>query len=165
MGADLYINSLYEKAQEKYRPLIEQAIKNRDKATTPEEVERWQKEVERLREEQDQDGYYRDSYNDSSILWQIGLSWWGNVTPLLDKEGCLPLAKVKWLLDKVKAWKVPSPGKIKFKNPLSQGDETFPPLSEEDMKDWHEYFTKKKRRLEEFLIRSIELEESPYCSL
>lgn len=29
--------------------------------------------------------YFRDSYNDSSILWQLNLSWWRDVTPILDK--------------------------------------------------------------------------------
>ena len=162
MGADLYIGSLHEKAVEKYQPLIDKAVGKRDKATTDKEKERWQKEVDRLWEEQNQDSYFRDSYNDSSLLWQIGLSWWGDITPLLNEERYLPLAKVKWFLEKVKVWEVPAPKDLKFKGPFPAGDDR---PSDQELKDWHEYFVKKKRRLEEFLIRCLELEESPSCSL
>lgn len=31
--------------------------------------------------------YFRDSYNDGSLLWAFGLSWWKDVTPLCSSFG------------------------------------------------------------------------------
>jgi hypothetical protein len=41
--------------------------------------------------------YFRDSYNDSNLLWQFGLSWWRDVIPMLD-GGLLQPTGVKDLL-------------------------------------------------------------------
>jgi hypothetical protein len=35
------------------------------------------------------EGYYRDSYNDSNLLWKLGLDYWGWFGSHLDKEGLL----------------------------------------------------------------------------
>jgi len=34
-------------------------------------------------------GCFRDSYNDSDLLWKFGLSWWQDITPLHDNRHCL----------------------------------------------------------------------------
>lgn len=41
------------------------------------------------------DGYYRDAYNDGSILWKYGLSWWADITKLQNKEGIISVANIK----------------------------------------------------------------------
>jgi hypothetical protein len=40
-------------------------------------------------------GYFRDAYNDGSILRQFGLSWWVDIGKLQNKEGVITPANVK----------------------------------------------------------------------
>lgn len=47
--------------------------------------------------------YFQDPYNDSSVLWQFGLSWWKDVTPLLKGEGMLNATGAKKILDLMEA--------------------------------------------------------------
>jgi hypothetical protein len=45
-----------------------------------------QEDVERLYEKMYEEGYFRDSYNASSVLWPLGLSWWTDVGALLETD-------------------------------------------------------------------------------
>jgi len=76
--------------------------------------------------------YFRDSYNESSILWQLGLSWWRDVSDkIVDKEGVLDAAKLL--------------GMIKDKAP-----------AKEDFDKGDKYFVKKKEQLVKFLQDAIQ---------
>jgi hypothetical protein len=44
------------------------------------------------------DGYFRDPYNDGSVLWQYGLSWWRDITKLQDEEGVISVENTKKFL-------------------------------------------------------------------
>ena len=99
MGADLYIDSLYEPNQAVWAPQFEEAAALCDSLTpgTPEHEEAH----ERLRychEQMNSRGYFRDPYNDWDVLWQFGLSWWNDVIPMLDHEDRLSVAKARRLL-------------------------------------------------------------------
>jgi hypothetical protein len=99
MGADLYIDSLYEPNQAVWAPQFEEAIALCDSLTpgTPEHEEA----RERLRychEQMYSRGYFRDPYNDWDVLWQFGLSWWDDIIPMLDKEDRLSVSKARRLL-------------------------------------------------------------------
>lgn len=39
--------------------------------------------------------YFRDSYNDSSVLARMGLSWWRDVVPLHDDDGVMSVANIR----------------------------------------------------------------------
>lgn len=42
-------------------------------------------------------GYFRDPYNDYSVLAMYGLSWWSDVIPMCDTNDVLSLEKVRRL--------------------------------------------------------------------
>lgn len=39
-------------------------------------------------------GYFRDPYNNGSVLWKYGLSWWSDITKLQDENGVISLTNV-----------------------------------------------------------------------
>ena len=44
------------------------------------------------------DLYFRDSYNSSSLMWSLGISWWKDVIPMLDDESMLSTEKAQDLI-------------------------------------------------------------------
>ena len=75
MGADLYINSLYEPQRARWEQKFEAAVKHRDSlpADSPERDEA-QIEVDHCFTQMRSQGYFRDPYNDWDLLWHFGLS-------------------------------------------------------------------------------------------
>ncbi len=102
MGADLYITALYEPTHEKWEPEFERAARARDEA--PDEASRKaaQVRVEHAYGQMYSRGYFRDSYNDWNLLWKFGLSWWTDVIPMLNSEGCLAPEQAACLLATLK---------------------------------------------------------------
>lgn len=104
-------------------------------------------------------GYFRDSYNDSNILWKLGLSYWQ-----LEKQ--IPdLGKVKSALT-VKQTKIlyleiinREPKLQSFLNTL---DEAW--LKEHHcttgVEEWKKFWTKKYADLKKFLEHAIELKSA-----
>ena len=43
-------------------------------------------------------GYFRNSYNDGDVMWALGLSWWGTVSPMLEDDFWLPVRAARELL-------------------------------------------------------------------
>jgi hypothetical protein len=39
--------------------------------------------------------YFRDSYNDSSLLWKLDLSWWGDLQSYIDDEAVMHPEEIK----------------------------------------------------------------------
>ena len=76
MGADLYLNSV--------RYGVE--AKSSGRKTRKAKPARAQVEDE---------VYFRDSYNATSVLWTLGLSWWRDVLPLLDANSELSGAALR----------------------------------------------------------------------
>jgi len=100
MGADLYLMSLNKKVQEKYEPLFNEAVKERD-LISEENQERKkdaQKKVSKYYDLMYSQGYFRDSYNAWSLLWQYDLSWWDDFGKLLNKKSDLTPKKAELLL-------------------------------------------------------------------
>jgi hypothetical protein len=106
MGADLYIESVMKVAKAKWSPKFDAAVRARDEylkahpdakfATGPfgptnvpeDEVDQdYQKLVDDVATSYDglypEQGYFRDSYNGTSLFWRIGLSWWEDTKPFL----------------------------------------------------------------------------------
>ncbi len=106
-----------------------------------------------------EDGYFRDSYNGTSVLWTLGLSWWQDVVPMLDKEGELGGDKLVQFRDMVANAKQTLPTEEKLKEMYCTVNE------EEDLASWHKYYQEKHQTLLAFLNRAIELETSIDCSL
>lgn len=100
MGADLYIESIHERKRKFYEKQLVQAIKTRDKHPYP-ISEEYQERVDWFYDKMHRVGYFRDSYNNSNLLWRFELSYWKNDLKL-DKEGDLPPSEAKRLLTMLK---------------------------------------------------------------
>jgi len=145
MGADLYLRSITNKARAEYEQRFYEACRERDLLPigTPE----WNTKQDEVNELFDRlypdDGYFRDAYNDCNLLWQLGLSWWQDIHPMLTKRNYLPIRQAK-----------------KFLKMLLERE--LPPDLDDDAR---KYFQEKKKRLVSLLERSIEMRERIYCSL
>lgn len=159
MGADLYRESITDKAQAEYGPWFDNAVEKRNgliatfenlDPATPDglhvkaKIDQAQAEVERYWGLMyPEDGYFRDSYNGSSLFDQLGLSWWSNdFEDRLDENGYLDVNGCKWLLAEVQSRKL-----------------------KQTRGNTGKYFVEKKARLERFLQGAIEANEPIYCSV
>ena len=149
MGADLYIDSLYEPNQAVWAHEFEDAAKLCDSLTpgTPEHEDA----RERLRychEQMNSRGYFRDPYNDWDVLWQFGLSWWDDVIPMLDEDARLSVANARRLLAM-----------------LDQREESFEErlagLPDKKQQSYRDRYIE----LRQFLDQAVALGESVNCSL
>lgn len=93
-------------------------------------------------------GYFRDSYNDWNLLWKFGLSWWTDVIPMLNSEGCLAPEQAACLLATLKE-REPA-----FKAALGK-------LQPRDQA----YFRERYAELQQFLNEAIALKKPVVCSL
>jgi hypothetical protein len=149
MGADLYINSLFESHHAEWERTFEAALKLREElADGGAAREQAQDEVSRCYEEMYSRGYFRDSYNDFDLLWQFKLSWWKDVIPLLDEHGRLSVSATRRLL------------KL-----LDMRQSIFDERLDELSADAQECFCKKRVRFRNFLNQAIALNEPIDCSL
>ena len=160
MGADLYIEKLFRPQHNKVRPKFQKACKARDKfyeshggdahrtATYGnEEYKRLQKEVDKWYNLLYDVGYFRDSYNESSVLWQLGLSWWKDVGALLNKKRNLSGANLKKFRQMV------------ADAPLKTEDY---PGDDPECKGWYK---RQKEELLKFLDTAIKARLSIHCSI
>ena len=149
MGADLYIQSLFQPNSQRWEKELEAAEKFC--ASLPEGRAEWQKAQERIFEcwhELYSQGYFRDSYNDLCLLWKFGLSWWNDVIPMLDDGYLMSVIAAERLLAM-----------------LSEREEAFEErlesLSDEEQQDFRTRYIE----LRQFLNQAIAMEEPIDCSL
>ena len=96
MGADIYLKSKFDANNAKWKPLFDNAVKRRDALPRGSaQAGEIQKEVHELYGRMYEVGYFRDPYNDGMFLGKIGLSWWNDVVPMLDKDGFMPIEAAK----------------------------------------------------------------------
>ena len=148
MGADLYINSLSDKCKEKYEPLFEEWVEKRNSTEDIMEKDKCQKKVSEYYDKMMGEGYYRDSYNDSNLLWKYGLSYWDWFGKLLDKEGNLTPTKARIVL-------------MTMDDGINDFGEELKDLSGEEKV----FFMKKDKEFRKFLQTAIDLDEPIYCSI
>lgn len=101
-------------------------------------------------------GYYRDSYNVTSVLWRLELSWWKDTA-----GGKMTPGALKALLAKVKSRKLKPVTEAELKDQHCTVDEN-------SVKTWSKFYQNKKRRLVRFLTRAVkhaEKGEEVYFSL
>jgi hypothetical protein len=160
MGADLYIEAVVGPARKKWEPLFLKAVAERDKHPRGSAAhERLQKDVEEYHGKmRPEDGYFRDSYNATNVLWTVGLSWWQDVVPML-KGGNLRPLKTRELLRMIKSRRQRVTASLikKQGGAIDKGENT--------LAGWRKYYTEKLAKLVAFLERAIQMEEDIYCSL
>lgn len=107
MGADLYVDNLFDERKEKYEGAFNSAVKTRNSYQNSGDKEAESKAQERVSaiydKMYDSSVYFRDSYNDSNMLNMFGLSWWQDFAKYLDEDGFLVPEKASAFLSKLEA--------------------------------------------------------------
>jgi hypothetical protein len=145
VGADLYIQSLHEANEKKYRPRFLEYIRRRDQAKTDAARKRFDNLVWDTYDRMHTGGYFRDSYNDSNLLWQLGLDYWVWFAGHLDAEGYLQPDQATAVLAEVETRR--------------------PRLDEIEDKEEADYFREKYEEFTTFLRTAIDRGEPVYCSI
>jgi hypothetical protein len=159
MGADIYIESLADKCKAEFEPKFHAAVAQREAALTEKDKQAAQVLVEKYHDAMYTSGYFRDSYNGTSLFWLLGLSWWKDVKT--DDEGKLSIPKMKDLLAEIQSRKIPNLPEL-----LVYLEEKGVALDEGENSPqvWKDYFTDKRDTFIKFLETAIEIEEPIYCS-
>lgn len=79
MGADIYLNSVYKANHAIWQPLFNEAVEERDRLQAlgdTAEAKEMQTLVEEYYDKMYERGYFRDSYNSTSLMWLLDMSWW-----------------------------------------------------------------------------------------
>ncbi len=149
MGADLYITPLYEEQRERWQKRFEKAVELRNQLNrgTPEYADAQQR-VEFCSDKMHERGYFRDSYNESDLLWKFDLSWWEDIIPLLDEQRCLSVENA-----------------TKLRVMLKEHEPDFERNLAELSAHTKRYFSKKYQALQAFLGEAIALNTPIECSL
>lgn len=174
MGADIYLKAVYDPHAEKVRPKIDRAIKARNKYIGEHSIsfgnddaksKQLQAKVIALYDELHSVGYFRDSYNNTSLFWLLGLSWWQLSEELCDGDRNLPVDKARELLARLEAMPVtPEMVEAWAARMREKGGVVF---DDEDnsVKGWGEMFAEKHKKFCALLRQSIELNEPLYWSV
>lgn len=106
----------------------------------------------------DCDLYFRDSYNATSVFWQLGLSWWNDLEDHVDDEYVLHPEGAKALLEIVESREIPAAEDLN----LQHAADTDTP---EGLEKWRDYFIEKKERFVAFLKKAINEDRTIACSV
>jgi hypothetical protein len=155
MGADLYIPKIRNPEKAVWGPKFDEACALREAAQDDIARAAAQKLVDDAYEHLwGGDGYFRDAYNSTSVLWRLGLSWWNDVEYDAQSEGSdinVSPAACRRLLDKIEAATFTLPTREELVSGHAKVDD-----DENSVESWHKYYTEKRGRLVAFLKRAIE---------
>lgn len=110
-------------------------------------------------------GYFRDSYNSSNLLWVLGLNYWAWLGGFVDGKGFLHPQHARIILQKIESKPVTETRvrrHIKAQK-IKLGDNGKPP--DEEFKEWLDYFVEKRERLIRFLKMAIDADSLILCSI
>ena len=103
------------------------------------------------------DCYFYDSYSYLSVMWSMDISWWQDVVPMLTNDGHLTFDKSEKLLQIIKNSDV-----VLERCIVSE----YAQIEAEKHENFNQkYMEDKKKRLIQFLKKSIENQISIKCSL
>jgi hypothetical protein len=111
-------------------------------------------------------GYYRDSYNLTNLLWVLNSDYWQTFAKLLDKEGYMQVPQVEEFVNWLEANKVPDFEtfvKERLASESKDGWEGW--FKREKPEDIHKYFVEKRVEMLTFFRQALELKEPPRCSI
>lgn len=103
------------------------------------------------------DCYFYDPYSYLSVMWAMGMSWWQEIIPMLKNDGHLPLDNCEELIKILENTDV-----IPERSIISDIDKD---RAETDENFNQEYMENKKKRLIQFLKKSIDNKIPIKCSL
>jgi hypothetical protein len=172
MGADIYLNSKFEKNYEEVQKEIDELealFKSTHKQTLLDVADGKEDKLFELTrpllDKQYSVGYFRDSYNSSSLLSQLGLSWSSDIISKLNEESYLSVEDCKWFLYEINNRRI---GESPIEEPVMSSLFNALGLEKSDVEldaEKIEYFVKKKSMLVNLLLDAIELNEPLYCSI
>jgi hypothetical protein len=134
-------------------------------------------------------GYFQNAYNSGDVMWAMGLSWEGTVSPMLDERDYLPIERARALVAMIEARPLTRKqvAAHMFENmtagvqqhPISGplirlhekflaaevGEETPPKLKPPDFDHLFSFLNQRRDELLTILRKSIELNEPLLCSL
>ena len=162
MGADLYIEKIHQPLFEKYQPMFEAAVRQRDRLPRGSaEAEVAQALVEKYYDRMFADGYFRDSYNVTGVLRRLGLSWWRDVVPLCTKAHKLRQDKLRTFREMVTRAPLHLPTKEELQNEHARVTEA----GEDSLEAWHRHYRERRDQLLAFLDQALALNTHIRCSL
>lgn len=153
MGADLYLEPNFSRTRDAMQPKFEEAARKRDRAhkrgdeaavsAAQAEVNEW---YDRMYDTED---YFRDSYNPSSVMAAIGLSWWRDVIPMLDADDNLSAERCEALAAEIESREVPyrTAAELEAVGCIVDDNENNP-------ESWRNYFLRERESLVRFFRRA-----------
>ena len=159
MGADLYLNSSFQKNRARYEAKFNHWVAKRDalhKAGKKKAADEAQQQVAKYYDKMYERGYFRDSYNPSNLLWLFDLSWWQDVLEVLvGKDGKMSPRNAGRLLQM-----------LADREPVFETNlKKVKPAKGETQAEVEEYFREKYDCLKAFLRQAIDRKECIECSL
>ncbi len=177
MGADIYLRSVNNAARAKWEPIFKAAVAKRDSFPRGSaEADAAQEAAEEAYEGLFGEGYFRDSYNATSLFGFLGISWWNaagfggqardhawSINGKAEMSVRSMTALRRYLADhgeitpeEATAWR------------RERERSAFPPCFEEPengLDRWREMFERKRHDLIALLDQAIALKEPLYCSV
>jgi len=120
-----------------------------------------EKKIQKYYRELCSDAYFRDPYNPNSALWWLGLSWWRDVVPMLNKRSELNIQSVKRLREMVRSAMSTDLGTEYPKEVGIFLDEATP----DKIEKWRECAREGQKELIKFLDKTISLRSAIISSL
>jgi len=159
---DLYISQIHELLVDKYWPPFDAAVQRRDSLRRGSKAaEAAQLEVTKYYDLMRSEGYFADSYNHTSALWTLGLSWWRDVIPMCNEQGELEKENLRKFREMVAAANQWLPSRRQLRKNGARVEET----GDNSLEEWHKYYHEKRQRLLAFLDRAIQLNTAVHCSM
>lgn len=171
MGADIYLRSVNDRAKAFWSPKFDEAVVRRNRCVEHSAAyDLAQKDVHRAYEGMMGAGYFRDSYNVSSLFNMLGLSWWGACNkpdPLIGDDGMMGLEEMKRLrkllddhgqitAERLTGW---------AKKAKKERSAVITDEGEDDLISWAGMFEEKRQRLMALLDLAMKLGEPLFCSV
>jgi hypothetical protein len=100
MGADLYLNSIWEPWIETHKSILLNPNR-RPEIETVDDLARAAGDI--FDSYRASGGYFRNGYNSGDVMWAMGLSWRGDVGEILDSEHRLSIDHARALIAKIEA--------------------------------------------------------------
>jgi len=193
MGADLWIQSIYEEQLRKYEPKFKRVVKRRDDADTAtaayKDAEQaailnakwiaaakykrrasmyerwtkaWQAAANKYFDKMYGRGYFRDSYNMSSVLWRLNLSWWEDILSKFVTDGKIDIPHLVLFRALIRQSELIPVTERELIDNHARVDRNDP---EYNVDGWNKYFVEKREKLIEFLTLAIDMNECVLTSL
>lgn len=155
MGADLYIEKLRRPVKAEWQPKFDAAVSLRNAATDEIAKSAAQKLINEAYDHLHADEhYFRDSYNATSVLQRLGLSWWRDLEPdVHDEDADINVSPeaCRVFLEKIQSAEFVPITRAELESRHATVDD-----DENSAEVWNKYFSEKRDRLVAFLKRAIE---------